>query len=531
MDAYTELVNSIQQNPEQGIDELLNSLPNNWQEIYSPETPSVLHEVFTSDTNAIYQKIAILRYIKRDNFMCVGPGGTGKSYVISIIKRLCKSDTCLFLAPTGMAALNMDSELGRTIHSLFKNGEKSLLAWNWEKCKKSILKNKHLIKELLDSINTIILDEFSMIISGLLNTLINMFSIIYYNDSRNPFSGRQVILCGDPLQLPAVKNLEEALIYEGNYINRMLEEDDYIVNNPYFRTLFCRDNILHFNHNFRSTDPLFNLLLFNARSGFNLCNDETTEQCIKLLNTRRRHGDCINPESPLFDSEFYNTLYQDGLKSTLKNEIVDGYNCKEIDKLILINPHFTYERELLLSISEFREMFPLMPNPDVIYDAICRYMDSLNGYKTDFTAVVGERVMLRVNNLHPKLKNGSLGTITEISENDYEVKVNFDGVGELKVRRHIWSHPEYSCFQVKAFPLIPAWAITIHKLQGQSISSNMFILLNGCDMKSFPHLLYTAISRMTDINNLFIIYNGVIVKEHFPVSEIMYKWYITNTQN
>ena len=56
----------------------------------------------------------------------------------------------------------------------------------------------------------------------------------------------------------------------------------------------------------------------------------------------------------------------------------------------------------------------------------------------------------------------------------------------------------------------------------------MFILLNGCDMMKFPHLLYTAISRMTDINNLYIIYNGVIVKEHFPVSNIMYDWYINN---
>ena len=136
--------------------------------------------------------------------------------------------------------------------------------------------------------------------------------------------------------------------------------------------------------------------------------------------------------------------------------------------------------------------------------------------------------MLRVNNLDPKLKNGSLGTITEIDENKCSIKVNFDNFGELDVPMNTWTHPEYSYMKVKSFPLIPAWAITIHKLQGQSISSKMFILLNGCDMKNFPHLLYTAISRMTDINNLYIIYNGVIVKEHFPVSNIMYDWYINN---
>ena len=366
-----------------------------------------------------------------------------------------------------------------------------------------------------------------MIISGLLTTLVKMYSIIYDNDSRLPFSGKQIIFCGDPLQLPPVKNLEDPYVFEDRNQRRILEDDDYIVTDDYFKTLFTRNNILHFNHNFRSSDPLFNELLFNARSGFKLCTPEIVDNCLRLLNTRRRSGNNININSEYFDNDLYD-IYNDSLKSTLKNEIVDGINDKEINKLISTNPHFIYDRELLCSPDEFRERNPMIPNPDELYNAIVKYMDSLNGYKTKFIAVVGERVMLRVNNLDPRLKNGSLGTITEIDENKCSIKVNFDNVGELNVPMNTWTHPEYSYMKVKSFPLIPAWAITIHKLQGQSISSKMFILLNGCDMMACPHLLYTAISRMTDINNLYIIYNGVIVKEHFPVSNIMYDWYINN---
>lgn len=524
---FNSIIESLEPDWNGFIDRLLSSVEGGWTEYYKENTPTLLLNIFTDETIQIYQKLAIVKYINRDNICCIGPGGTGKSYVISIIKSICKDGTCLFLAPTGMAALNMDTELGRTIHSIFKNGEKSLLAYNWQKCKKSILKKKEHIKKLLDNVHTIIFDEFSMIISGLLTTLVKMYSIIYDNDSRYPFSGKQIIFCGDPLQLPPVKNLEDPYLFENLNQRRILEDDDYIVTDDYFKTLFSRGNILHFNHNFRSNDPVFSELLFNARSGFNLCDDETTEKCLQLLNTRRRSGENINKNSEYFDNQLYD-IYNDSLKSTLKNDIVDEINDKEINQLISTNPHFIYKRELLCSLNEFRQINPMVKNPDELYNAIVKYMDSLNGYKTKFIAVVGERVMLRVNNLDPRLKNGSLGTITEIDENECTIKVIFDNVGELNVPMNTWTHPEYSYMKVKSFPLIPAWAITIHKLQGQSISSKMFILLNGCDMMKFPHLLYTAISRMTDINNLYIIYNGVIVKEHFPVSNIMYDWYINN---
>ena len=100
-----------------------------------------------------------------------------------------------------------------------------------------------------------------------------------------------------------------------------------------------------------------------------------------------------------------------------------------------------------------------------------------NGFITTMKVVVGGRVMLRTNSIeHSKLMNGSLGVIEDIIIEGGIVKsimVNFDGIddGPISIKEIMFEHPEISEIKIKAFPLIPAFAITIHKLQGQTINS------------------------------------------------------------
>ena len=46
------------------------------------------------------------------------------------------------------------------------------------------------------------------------------------------------------------------------------------------------------------------------------------------------------------------------------------------------------------------------------------------------------------------------------------------------------------------------------------------------DQRAFPHILYTALSRVTKLSQLHIVYNYTIHPEHFPIIEDNLKWYL-----
>ena len=152
------------------------------------------------------QKLAYEKIEAGEDVLIFGPGGSGKSYLIDVLRK--DNERMLCLAPTGMAAINMNEE-ARTIHSLLMIGAKSLQAWNWEKVSAQIGKQKVKIKNLLDNYDTIVFDEGSMIISGLFQTLKRTFQMIYDTDDDKPFGDKQTIMLLDPLQLPPVKNSSE----------------------------------------------------------------------------------------------------------------------------------------------------------------------------------------------------------------------------------------------------------------------------------------------------------------------------------
>ena len=85
------------------------------------------------------QKLAYKKIQAGEDVLIFGPGGSGKSYLIDVLRK--NNERMLCLAPTGMAAINMNEE-ARTIHSLLMIGAKSLQAWNWEKVSAQISKQK-----------------------------------------------------------------------------------------------------------------------------------------------------------------------------------------------------------------------------------------------------------------------------------------------------------------------------------------------------------------------------------------------------
>ena len=511
------------------------------------------------------QKLAYEKINGGEDVLIFGPGGSGKSYLIDVLRK--DNERMLCLAPTGMAAINMNEE-ARTIHSLLMIGAKSLQAWNWEKVSAQIGKQKVKIKNLLDNYDTIVFDEGSMIISGLFQTLKRTFQMIYNTDDNKPFGDKQTIMLLDPLQLPPVKNSSEPYLDldKRNYEARELIQTDYIVNDPTFKRLFNKDkgNIIQFTQNLRCKNQRWIHIREACRTGFHECPQDQKREMLRELNEHRIcQVDCLETneetqnlsnEDRLFDSlDTYESgvdkdhiarKYKQNTQTTLKKQTVEQRNNARIVELVKLGEtQYNVSRKVQITEKEFiKTKSGGKQELRKLYEHSRNYMDDLGGYyalknedKTfhlDMSVVVGERVMLRRNGIHPKLKNGSLGIITQINLNErvevQSINVLFDTLEEsIEIKEILFEHPEITEMKIKAFPLIPAFAITIHKLQGQTIDSPLFINYNDIPFKEKQnHLLYTAISRCKNPNDVYIISDKPITEGHFPVDPIMYEWYV-----
>jgi hypothetical protein len=491
------------------------------------------------------QKLAFDKIIRGENVCIIGKGGSGKSYICDLIKE----DDVLFVSPTGMAALNLGPH-ARTIHSTLMLGSKSLKAFSWGNVAEYIDQNKHKLIEFFDKFKRIVFDEGSMIISGLFETYTRVFHTIYDTNLNILFNGKQIVMILDPLQLTPVKNTTDPYLDIANptYKEKKLCRTDLIVECPEFKSLFNdNENIIHLTENMRCENPEWDEVLQGCRLGFKGYTEENKDKLLSELNSRRFTRKQIN------ENEELKSIYDINLKTTLKKDTISEINNNKIQKLIdRGNKNHIIKREIVISKEDFYkkyiDYFDSEKNSNKLYDDSVNYMDDLSGYyaereyegkkmigfNIDFPIVLGCRVMYRKND--KKIRNGSLGYINDfkLDENgDIEtIDIKFDKHEEtINIEKVLFEHPDWTDIKISAFPIIPAFAITIHKLQAQTIDSPLFILY---DPRIIPyhskkeHLLYTAISRCKRKEDIYIICDQPIDEYFFPVNIYMYKWYKSN---
>ena len=138
------------------------------------------------------QQQALDLMLSGKNVFLTGKAGTGKSTILSRFHEVCPRE-CVFLAPTGIAAINIG---GATLHSFFQLKPGLLTPDSIEE-----LSSRKRIA-LIRSVETIVIDKVSMMRSDLFVAIDARLREV--RQSRLPFGGKQIIVVGDYFQLPPV---------------------------------------------------------------------------------------------------------------------------------------------------------------------------------------------------------------------------------------------------------------------------------------------------------------------------------------
>lgn len=381
-----------------------------------------------------------------DNYFITGKAGTGKSYLLKYFQHNTKKKV-LFAAPTGISALNIS---GMTLHKLFGSN-------NLELDKDICLSN--IKSTMLKHVDTIVIDEISMV--GV--SLLYQIDLILQNVRRNalPFGGVQMIFFGDLFQLPPVYNDEQ-----NDYLRDRFGGiyfffcDAYKNGNFHFREL---------NEVFRQKDSEFVDLLNNVRVG------KITSKQIDMLNSRYVE-DIPNGVMMLVptrrEAENINNLKLDAIKS----------------------PEFTYNADFNAQDGFYKKKnwendFPCSLSLKLKKGALIMYISN-----DDFNS---------------SIVNGSIGVVSDLSENGILVVINGT---EYQVNKRDFHRYDYSYNRelgkierrivatVSQYPIVLAYAITIHKSQGktyQQIGVNF--------EKSFAAgQVYVALSRCANFDKLYL---------------------------
>jgi len=343
-----------------------------------------------------------------------------------------------------VAALNV---YGQTIHSFFQFPPRII---NPEEIK--ILRNRH----LFESLKILILDEVSMVRADLMDAI---DISLKKNTGREdlPFGGVQMVLVGDLLQLPPVIATEAEMQYLCSQYKT-----------PYFLSAKCLQptppKVFELTRVFRQLDNNFIELLSQIRMG------ESLQRAISVINSCCFKGD---------EQE------TDEIVLTPGNAAAEMINQKKLATLNGQEHLFEGLIQGRFSLEENR-----LPSP--------KYLKLKTGC----------RVMFTKNDKDHRWVNGTIGTVTELNGKLITVQTES---GAYCVNREVWESIQYTYDEhskkirsvtigtYTQYPLMLAWAITIHKSQGKTFDKVVIDLQDGAFAEG---QVYVALSRCRTLNGV-----------------------------
>lgn len=395
------------------------------------------------------QKKAFDDVKKSDNIFITGNAGTGKSFLLRAIRQWCDSNelNTVVCAPTGIAAINID---GSTIHRTFAIEPGP------------ILDKATSIPKMLKDTDVLIIDEISMVRIDIFDYIAKIVVALNNYRDREHKNRIKFIVVGDFFQLPPVMTDTEKEILKLKYGDNLGR--GFAFQSGYWQVLNFKYIVL-------------------------------TEQ---LRQSKSDFIDALN-------------------KTRVGNKIGIGYFNKKACKQEINNGIYLYgtnKKAGEKNEQEFSKLKTPVKKFKTKYEGTVQESDKVVADVLELRE--GCRVMILVNDSELRYSNGTFGFVNKIGNNS--IGVTLDDGTDVEIERYTWEVKSYSpsvnnkTGKVTAnpkvigtytqFPLKIAYAITIHKSQGQTYNK---VNIDPCAWDCGQ--LYVALSRAKSIDNLHLTQN------------------------
>lgn len=426
---------------------------------------------------SIEQEYALQLVESGQNVFITGPGGTGKSCLIRQIvksaeKRNSKTQVC---AMTGCAAILLGC-MASTLHS-----------WSGIKMGKGLaceiitnIRNNKKACSRWRSLKTLILDEVSML-SKRLFEILNEIGKEIRMDPR-PFGGLQLVFTGDFYQLPPINGPEEG-------------SGQFCFESDLWYKVFPIDNNIQLSVLFRQNDPVYKSILNNIREGL------LDKNQLDILKTRLHISYNKDEHNGVVPTKLFATKYK-----------VDMINNEEFNKLDTECYEFSYIEKTncttfidsgkpLTTQTLLRCKKEITKNKQ---EMEVRYILENSPMEKELHLKEGANVMCTVNyDMESGICNGSIGIITGFTTGigiPIPIVTFSNGVVKQMSVKY-WQSEEYPTIAVGQIPLKLAWAMTIHKSQGATLTMAEVDIGNTvfeCGQS------YVALSRIKSLDGLYL---------------------------